>query len=75
MSIPNLDAWLIEFIKGNVISLWVAVQALKGIAILTPTIKDDKVVTLLQTIFYALKDRLVLEQKDMEKVDKKLEEK
>ena len=43
----SLDAYVIEFVKNNWISLMMFMALLKGIARLTPTAYDDRIATLL----------------------------
>ena len=43
----SLDPYVVEFIKGNWISLMMFLVLLRGIAKMTPTIHDDRIATLL----------------------------
>lgn len=54
-----MDNWLIDLMKNNIITVWAILQLLKGIAILTPTVKDDKIVTMLQNIYWSIRERKV----------------
>ena len=47
----SADPYVVEFIKGNFISLTMALTFLKGLAVLTKSVHDDKIVTLLQKVF------------------------
>lgn len=46
---------VLSFISQNWISIMVIINLLKGIAILTPSVKDNEVVTLLSTTFDAIR--------------------
>jgi hypothetical protein len=50
-----MDVYIIEFVGKNWLTIFLSLQLLKGIAIITPTVKDDKIVTLLFTMYNALK--------------------
>ncbi len=52
-----MDNWLIEQLKDNIITIWAILELLRGAAWLTPTVKDDKVITLLQGIYWGIKER------------------
>jgi hypothetical protein len=45
--IPNLDQWLLEFIRLNFITLGIILGILKIIAIETPCATDNKIIELL----------------------------
>lgn len=53
----SLDQYLLEFISGNWLSLYVLITALKGIAIITPNVKDDKIITLFINLYETLKTK------------------
>lgn len=55
----SFDKYIIEFVNGNAITLYVLLTALKGIALATKNVEDDKIVTLISQLFYALKNRLL----------------
>lgn len=57
----SLDQYLVEFVGNNVISLYVLVTLLKGVALMTKSTKDDKIVTLLSNMFSAVRSRKVPE--------------
>lgn len=44
----SADPYVLEFIKGNLLSLSMLLALLKGLAVLTKSVYDDKIVTLLQ---------------------------
>ena len=46
-----LDAYIIQFVSGNVLAITLFLALLKGIAKLTPTVWDDKIATLLAKVF------------------------
>ena len=46
----SADPYLIEFIRGNWLSLTMLLGLLKGIAKMTPGVHDDKIITLLQQV-------------------------
>jgi hypothetical protein len=52
-----MDNWLITQLKDNLITIWAILEILRGAAWLTPTVKDDKVITLLQGIYWGIKER------------------
>lgn len=49
-TIFSADPYVLEFIKGNLVSLSMLLALLKGLAVLTKSVHDDKVVTLLQRV-------------------------
>lgn len=50
-----MDAWLLKAIGDNWMTIYVFLTLLKGIAIMTPTVKDDKIVSLLSGIYGTLR--------------------
>ena len=50
-----MDDYLLHFVKDNWITLYVLITALKGVALMTPSVKDDKVVTLISNIYNVLR--------------------
>jgi hypothetical protein len=50
-----MDQWLLKFIGENWMTIYVAITALKGVAILTPTVKDDQIITLFSNMYCALR--------------------
>jgi len=46
----SADPYVLEFIKGNLLSLSMLLALLKGLAILTESVHDDKIVTLFQKV-------------------------
>jgi len=51
----NLDPIIMEWISGNWLATTIALGLLKGLAILTPTAKDDKIHQLLSGLFGTLR--------------------
>lgn len=51
----SMDKILLEFIGQNWMSLYLLITLLKGIALLTPSVKDDKIITLLAQAYNALR--------------------
>jgi len=46
----SADPYVLEFIKGNFVSLSMLLALLKGLALLIPGVYDDKIVTLFQKV-------------------------
>ena len=63
----SLDHYLFEFVGGNAVTLYVFITLLKGVALITPSTTDDKIVTLLSNMFTAVKKRKVPD--DMPQLD------
>ena len=51
----QMDAWLLKFIGENWMTLYLTLTLLKGIALLTPSVKDDQIVTLLSNAYGVLR--------------------
>jgi hypothetical protein len=47
----EFDKVLLEFVGGNWMSIYVVITLAKGIALITPTVKDDAIITLLYQLF------------------------
>lgn len=47
---------ILEFISKNWIALMIVINTLQGIAWLTPSVKDDKVVTLIKQTFDGIRN-------------------
>lgn len=70
-----LDKTILEFVSNNWLSLYILITLLKGIAILTPSNKDDSIVKLISQIYNALKSGLAPDKLDCEdKADRKVQE-
>jgi len=52
---PNLDAWIIEFINGNWLALTFFLGLLKVVAKMTPWVGDDAIHTWLSGVFGMVK--------------------
>jgi len=50
-----MDQWLLKFIGENWMSLYIALTMLKGVAIVTPSATDDRIVTLLSNVYSTLR--------------------
>lgn len=50
-----MDKYILEFVGNNWLTIYIIVTALKGIALITPTVKDDKIITLFVQIYNALR--------------------
>jgi len=46
-----MDAWVLNFVSENWMTLYLFITMLKGVAIITPSVKDDQIVTLLSTAY------------------------
>jgi hypothetical protein len=49
------DPVLLEFVGGNWMSLYILITLLKGIALVTPSVKDDQIVTLISGMFKVIR--------------------
>lgn len=58
----SMDKILLEFIGQNWMSLYLLITLLKGIALLTPSVKDDKIVTLMAQVYNVLRGGKAPEQ-------------
>lgn len=67
-----MDNWLINILKDNIITVWAILEVLRGVAYLTPTVKDDKVITMLQNIYWSIREKRV-EKEEKEKKEKENE--
>ena len=50
-----MDAWLLKFIGENWMTIYLTLTLLKGVALLTPSVKDDAIVTLLSNAYGVLR--------------------
>ncbi len=50
-----MDKYLLEFIANNSVTMYVLYTVLKGIALVTPNVTDNKIVTLIAEIYNAIK--------------------
>lgn len=51
----SFDKVLLDFVGANWMSLYVLITLLKGVALLTPSTKDDKIVTLLSNMYKGIR--------------------
>jgi hypothetical protein len=50
-----MDHYIINFFKDNMITIWLFVNVMKGIAILHPGVKTDKISELLNLVYDGLR--------------------
>ena len=50
-----MDAWIVKHLGENWLTIYLALSVLKGLAVLTPSVTDDKIVTMLSNAYKALK--------------------
>lgn len=50
-----MDQIILKIIGENWMTIYMAITLLKGVAILTPTVKDDKIITLISNIYSSLR--------------------
>ena len=65
----SLDKILLDFIGNNWMSLYILITFIKGVALMTPSVKDDKIATLISQIYNAMRkgvapDCIEVENKD-----------
>lgn len=53
----SLDHYLIDFIQGNTLTICALGVTLRGIAMVTPSVTDDKIVTMLFQFIQAIRDK------------------
>jgi hypothetical protein len=56
------DQVLLEFVGGNWMSIYVVITLAKGLALITPTVKDDTIITMLFQLFGVVRGGKVLDQ-------------
>lgn len=61
----QLDPYIVKFLGGNILALYIFLKFIQGIAKLTPSTHDDKISTMLINIFNSVKGGKV---KDDDKV-------
>lgn len=54
-----MDNWIINLLKDNIITIWAILEILRGVAYLTPNVKDDKVITMLQNVYWSFRERKI----------------
>ena len=50
-----MDAWLLKIVAENWMSLYLLITLLKGLALLSKTTVDDKIVTMFSNVYNALR--------------------
>ena len=50
-----MDKYVLEFVGNNWMSLYLLITLLKGIALLTPSVTDDKIITMLSQVYGSLR--------------------
>ena len=53
----NLDPIILEFVKNNLLAIGLVMTLLKGIAKITPSTTDDKIVTMLGNLFASIRPK------------------
>ncbi|WP_028325808.1 hypothetical protein [Desulfatirhabdium butyrativorans] len=51
----SIDRYILEFVGNNWITLYLLFTILKGVAIMTDSVKDDRIVTLLGQVWSVLR--------------------
>ena len=62
MNIFSADPYVIEFVRGNIVSLGLVYVLLRGIARLTPSAVDDRIATLFGSLFGAAKKEISIDK-------------
>jgi len=50
-----MDAWLLKIVGENWMSIYLILTLLKGIAIITPSATDDRIISLFSSVYTALR--------------------
>lgn len=50
-----MDKYILDFVGNNWLTMYLVITALKGIALITPSVKDDKIITLLVQAYSVLR--------------------
>lgn len=50
-----MDKYILDFVGNNWLTMYLVITALKGVALITPTVKDDKIVTLLSQVYNVMR--------------------
>lgn len=56
IEVINMDAWLLAFVKKNLVTLGVGIMFLKGLAKMTPWSHDDSIVELISGAFSQIRN-------------------
>ena len=51
----SLDKILLDFVSNNWMSLYILITLIKGIALMTPNVRDDKIATLISQIYNSMR--------------------
>lgn len=54
-----MDKYIVDFFSHNVLTMYIVMQALKGFAIIHPGVTDNKIVTLILTVYNSIKTGVV----------------
>jgi hypothetical protein len=57
----GLDHYVLDFVGANWMSLYLLLTLLKGLALITKSTTDNKVVTMLSNMFYAVRNKKIPE--------------
>lgn len=60
-----MDKYLLDFIANNTITMYAIYALLKGIALVTPNVTDNKIVTLIGQIYNTLRSGKAPQQIDL----------
>lgn len=60
----SIDRYILEFVGNNWITLYLLFTILKGVAIMTDSVKDDRIVTLLGQVWSAVRSGRVPDRID-----------
>ena len=50
-----MDAWLLKIVAENWMSIYLILTLLKGIAIITPSATDDRIISLFSSVYNSLR--------------------
>lgn len=50
-----MDQWLLRIIGENWMTIYMAITLLKGIALLTPSVTDDRIISMLSQVYNSLR--------------------
>ncbi len=61
-----MDKYILEFVSNNWLTMYLVITALKGIALITPSVVDNKIITLLTQTYSVLRGGTLPEKIDAE---------
>jgi len=61
-----VDKYILEFVSNNWLTMYLVITALKGIALITPSVVDNKIITLLTQTYSVLRGGTLPEKIDAE---------